>query len=300
MRMFANLWKETRRNWSVYLFILPAFLVYIVFGLYPFIETFKISFFEWDGISTEQIFVGLRNYYEIFFKDNVWWASVGHAVFIAVFAMIVQNSIALFLAVLVYRDIKAKRFYRMVFYIPPVLSLIVVGLIWRFIYNNEYGLLNYWLHLIGLDNLTRPWLADPKTALLCISIVQSWQGLGNAFLLFYAGLQVIPEELFEAAHVDGANAWGRFTNITVPSLIPVATLVSILTLLGTMQTFPLIIAMTNGGPGFHTEVPVTRIYKSAFESYHFGYATAEAVVLGVMLLILSLLQLRISKSMDYR
>jgi len=133
-----------------------------------------------------------------------------------------------------------------------------------------------------------------------VAIVQSGQGLGNAFLLFYAGLQVIPEELFEAAHVDGANAWGRFMNITLPSLIPVATLVSILTLLGTMQTFPLIIAMTNGGPGFHTEVPVTRIYKTAFESYHFGYATAEAVVLGVMLLILSLLQLRISKAMDYR
>lgn len=300
MALIPSLWKETKRNWSVYLFILPALVIYLIFGLYPFIETFKISFFEWDGISTEQTFVGLGNYFEIFFKDNVWWASVGNAVFIAVFAMVVQNAIALFLAVLVYRDIKAKRFYRMVFYIPPVLSLIVVGLIWRFIYNNEYGLLNYWLQMIGLENLTRPWLADPKTALLCVAIVQSWQGLGNAFLLFYAGLQVIPEELFEAAHVDGANAWGRFMNITLPSLIPVATLVSILTLLGTMQTFPLIIAMTNGGPGFHTEVPVTRIYKTAFESYHFGYATAEAVVLGVMLLILSLLQLRISKAMDYR
>jgi raffinose/stachyose/melibiose transport system permease protein len=297
-------WKElirgTKRHWGVYLFILPAFLVYLIFGLYPFVETFKISFFEWDGIAADAKFVGMANYIDIFLRNKVWWLSVWHAVFIAIFALTIQNSIALFLAVLVYRDIKGKRFYRMIFYIPPILSLIVVGLIWRFIYNNEYGVLNYWLTLVGMENLSRPWLADPKTALTCIAVVQSWQGLGNAFLLFYAGLQVIPEELFEAAHVDGANAWRRFIHITLPSLIPVSTLVSILTLLGTMQTFPLVIAMTNGGPGFHTEVPVTRIYKMAFESYHFGYATAEAVVLGVMLLVLSLVQLRVSKQMDYR
>lgn len=295
----SSLWKDTKRNWGVYLFILPALVVFLVFGLYPFIETFKISFFEWDGISAEKLFVGFGNYIDIA-TNKVWWTSVGHAIFIAGFAMVVQNAIALFLAVLVYRDIRGKRFYRIMFYIPPVLSLIVVGLIWKFIYNHEYGILNYWLRLIGLDNLTRPWLADPKTALVCVAVVQSWQGLGNAFLLFFAGLQVIPEELFEAAHVDGANAWRRFVHITIPSLLPVATLVSILTILGTMQTFPLIIAMTNGGPGFHTEVPVTRIYKMAFESYHFGYATAQAVVLGVMLLLLSLLQLRISKALDYR
>ncbi|MCK5242168.1 sugar ABC transporter permease [bacterium] len=295
-----SLWKESKRNWGVYFFVLPALVIFLIFGLYPFIETFKISFFEWDGIARNPTFVGFYNYIDIFTKNKVWWSSVWHAVFIAVFALTIQNSVALFLAVLIYRDIRAKRFYRVVFYIPPVLSLIVVGLIWRFIYNNEYGILNHWLNMVGLENLARPWLADPKTALICIAVVQSWQGLGNAFLLFYAGLQVIPEELFEAAHVDGANAWRRFIHITVPSLIPVSTLVTILTLLGTMQTFPLVISMTNGGPGFHTEVPVTRIYKMAFESYHFGYATAEAVVLGVMLLILSLIQLRISRKMDSR
>jgi len=293
-------WLETKRNWGVYLFILPAFLVFLVFGIYPFIETFKISFFEWDGISNNPQFVGLANYIDIFTKNKVWWSSVLNVVFIAVFALVVQNAIALLLAVLVYRDIKLKKYYRMIFYIPPILSLIVVGLIWRFIYNPEYGVLNYWLTAIGLESWARPWLADPATALISVAIVQSWQGLGNAFLLFYAGMQSIPEELFEAAHVDGANAWKRFIHITLPSLVPVTTLVTILTLLGTMQTFPLVVAMTNGGPGFHTEVPVTRIFKMAFESYHFGYATAQAVVLGVMLLILSMIQLRISKSMDYR
>jgi raffinose/stachyose/melibiose transport system permease protein len=272
----------------------------MVFGMYPFLETFKISFFRWDGISNNPAFIGLGNYIEIFTKDKIWWLSMWNAVLIAMFAMFAQNFVALFLAVLVDRDLKAKNFYRLVFYIPPVLSLIVVGLIWRFIYNHEYGILNYWLRMIGLENLTRPWLADPKTALLSVSIVQSWQGLGNAFLLFLAGLQVIPIELFEAAQVDGANAWQRFIHITLPSLIPTATLVSILTLLGTMQTFPLIMAMTNGGPGFHTEVPVTRIYKTAFESFQFGYATAEAVILGLILLILSMAQLRLSRAMDSR
>lgn len=293
-------WQQTLKHKGAYLFILPALIVYLVFGLYPFFETFKISFFDWDGIAKNQTWVGLANYIDIFTKNSVWWLSMGHAGFMALFALVVQNAIALFLAVLLYRDLAAKRFYRVVFYIPPVLSLIVVGLIWRFIYNNEYGVLNYWLRLIGLESMARPWLADPKTALLSVSVVQSWQGLGNAFLLFYAGLQGIPEELFEAAHIDGANAWHRFIHITVPSLVPVGILVSILTLLGTMQSFALVVAMTNGGPGFHTEVPVTRIYKTAFESYHFGYATAEAVVLGMILLVLSMVQLRISKFLDHR
>ncbi len=293
-------WKETKRNWEAYFFVLPALTIFLIFGLYPFLETFRISFFEWDGISSNPIWVGLNNYVDIFTQNKVWWNSVGHALFIAVFALVGQNILALFLAVLVDRDIRAKNFYRLIFYIPPVLSLIVVGLIWRFIFNYEYGILNYWLRLIGLENITRPWLADPNTALIAVAIVQSWQGLGNAFLLFLAGLQVIPVELYEAAQVDGANAWKRFLHVTIPSLIPVATLVFILTLLGTMQTFPLVIAMTNGGPGFHTEVPVTRIYKMAFESYHFGYATAQAVILGIMLLILSLGQLKLSKRLDTR
>jgi raffinose/stachyose/melibiose transport system permease protein len=293
-------WKETKRHWGVYLFLIPALTIYVVFGLYPFFETFKISFFQWDGISSSPLFVGLGNYIEIFTKDKTWWHSVGNAVAVAAFAMFAQNAVALFLAVLVDRDLKGKNFYRLVFYIPPVLSLIVVGLIWRFIYNHEYGILNYWLRLIGLEHIARPWLADPKTALLSVAVVQSWQGLGNAFLLFLAGLQVIPIELFEAAQVDGANGWQRFVHITIPSLIPVGTLVSILTLLGTMQTFPLVMAMTNGGPGFHTEVPVTRIYKTAFESFQFGYATAEAVILGLILLIVSIAQLRISRAIDSR
>ncbi|RKY36634.1 MAG: sugar ABC transporter permease [Candidatus Omnitrophota bacterium] len=279
-----------------YLFILPALVIFLLFGLYPFTQVFWLSVHNWDGIALSKVFVGLRNFIEIF-SDGPWWNSMCHAAYIALLALIFQNALALILALLVDKDIRGGNIFRVIFYLPPVLSGIVVGLIWGWIYDGNYGLLNHWLGFLGLEHLARAWLSDPKTSLTCIAVIHMWKGFGWGFVILLAGLQGIPRALYEAAEVDGAGMWQKFVNVTIPMMIPVFVLVMIMTILGTMQIFDIIAATTNGGPGYATEVPVTRILASMQGASRFGYACTQAVVFGVILLIVSLTQLRISKKM---
>ncbi|MCS3917578.1 ABC-type sugar transport system permease subunit [Caldanaerobacter subterraneus subsp. tengcongensis MB4] len=239
-------------------------------------------------------FVGLQNYITAF-SDKVWWKAVYNGFYLAVLALIFMNSLALFLAILVNNDIRGASVYRVIFYIPPILSGIVVGYIWKWIYDPTYGILNAILEYLHLGFLKHAWLSDVKTALLSVAIASIWQGFGGSFIIFLAGLQGIPQELYEAAKVDGASAWEQFRWITLPLLSKTYTIVSILTILGAMQLLTLVLALTNGGPGFETEVPALRIYKEAFSSYRFGYATALSVILGLMLLIISLIQIKLRR-----
>ena len=218
-----------------------------------------------------------------------------NAGYITLIALTLQNILAFLLAWACDREIRLKNFYRMIFFIPPVLSEVVVGLVWQWILDGNYGLLNGWLANLGLSQLARNWLSDPKTALTTVAIVHSWKGFGWGFLIFLAGLQTIPRELYEAGRVDGANAWACFKNITVPLMIPVTVLVAILTILGTMQGFVLIIAMTDGGPAYHTQVPVLRILAAMRGSSRFGYACAQGISFGVILMAISFIQYRFSK-----
>lgn len=287
--------KSTLEN---YLFIFPALAIFAVFYIYPFYKVFQLSLYRWDGISPIMQFVGLSHFKDIIFRDPVqWWPSVGHAAYVTILALIFQNALALILALACDKDIKGGNIYRMIFYLPPVLSGIVVGLIWNWIYDGNYGLLNHWLGLLGLADLKRTWLADPKTALTAIAVIHMWKGFGWGFVILLAGLQNIPRQLYEAAKVDGASAWDIFKSITVPLMIPVFVLVSILTILGTMQIYDLIASTTGGGPGYHTEVPVTRILASMIGSSRFGYACAQGILFGIILLVVSMSQIRIAKFM---
>ncbi len=285
--------KSTLEN---YLFVLPAIIIFCIFYIYPFIQVFLLGMYEWDGISTTKVFVGWDNFKEVLFQDPIWWKSMYQAGWITVIALTFQNALAFLLAWACDREIKLKNYYRMIFFIPPVLSEVVVGLVWQWLLEGNYGLLNHWLVHLGLPQLTRNWLSDPKTALNCVAIVHCWKGFGWGFLIFLAGLQTIPRELYEAAKVDGANVWRQFKNITIPLMVPVAILVSILTILGTMQAFVLIIAMTGGGPAYHTQVPVLRILASMRGSSRFGYACAQGITFGVVLVAISFIQYRFSKN----
>ncbi|MDP3731723.1 MAG: sugar ABC transporter permease [Candidatus Omnitrophota bacterium] len=284
--------KPTLEN---YIFVLPAALIFIIFYIIPFIWVFQLGLYEWDGILPTKIFVGLGNFKEIFFEDNIWWQSMLNAGWITFIALTFQNTLAFLLAWACDREIKLKNFYRLIFFIPPVLSEVVVGLVWQWILDGHYGLLNIWLVQLGFPHLVRNWLSDPNTALTTVAIVHCWKGFGWGFLIFLAGLQTIPRELYEAARVDGANAWVCFRRITIPLMIPVAVLVAILTVLGTMQAFVLIIAMTGGGPAYHTQVPVLRILASMRGSSRFGYACAQGISFGLILVIISFIQYRFSK-----
>lgn len=283
------------------LFIIPAVAIFSVFYIYPFYEIFNLSLHEWNGISPARRFVGFENFKDLM-QDKIWWMSMGHAAYITFIALTFQNILAFALALACDREMRLKHFYRVVFFIPPVLSEIVVGLIWQWILysgtqNGQYiGWLNYILHNLGWDHWIHNWLSDPQTALTCIAIVHSWKGFGWGFIILLAGLQTIDRQLYEAARVDGASAWKTFTHITIPMMMPVIVVVMILTILGSMQVFVLIISMVSQGLGYHTEVPVTRIlgYMQSGKENSFGYACTMGVTFGIVLIVVSFLLKKLS------
>lgn len=288
-----------RREESVVglVFVLPSVALFLVFGLYPFVRTVMLSFSEWNGISPEIKWVGLANYVSIF-NDPIWWLSVVNGLFFAVTALVFMNGLALVLAVVVNQLRRGQQIYQLIYYLPSILSGIVVAIIWKWLYQPLGGPLNQMLAFLG--GQPQAWLADSRTAAWAVAVASMWAGIGNPFLLFLAGLQGIPKDVIEAARIDGASEVRVFQHIILPLLIPVIVLVSVLTFLGAMQIFNLIVAMTNGGPGYTTEVPVLRIYREAFRSLHFGYAAALSIVFGVMLLLMSALQFKLSRMFDNR
>ncbi len=290
-------------NFKSFLFIAPAVTIFSIFYIFPFFYIFKLSLFQWDGIDpTGGIFIGLDNFKELM-ADGIWWSSMGHAAYITVIALTFQNALAFALALACDREIRMKRFYRMIFFIPPVLSEIVVGFIWRWVLNPQqqggeyFGLLNYFLTKIGFAHLATNWLSNPDTALTCIAVVHSWKGFGWGFIVLLAGLQTIDRQLYEAAKVDGAGSWKTFMNVTVPMMVPVILVVIILTILGSMQVFVLIMSMVGQGLEYEAEVPVTRILMAMTSTKRYGYACSMGVTFGFILIMFSFVFKRLSERM---
>ncbi|MBF0384509.1 MAG: sugar ABC transporter permease [Candidatus Omnitrophica bacterium] len=282
--------KDSLKN---FLFAFPAIAIFCIFYIVPFIEVFRLSLMEWNGTFPPPEFIGADNFIEQA-QDKLWWGSMVNAGFITIIALTFQNILAFALALACDREIKARRFYRVVFFIPPVLSEIVVGIIWQWILysgmqgGEHIGLLNYLLAKTGLPHLVHNWLSDPKTALACISIVHCWKGFGWGFVLFLAGLQTIDKQLYEAAKVDGAGGWNVFRHITVPMMAPIIVVVMILTVLGSMQIFIVMIAMVGqGGLADYTSVPVLQILFSMNGAKRFGYACSQSIIFGLILICVS-------------
>ncbi|MBF0486195.1 MAG: sugar ABC transporter permease [Candidatus Omnitrophica bacterium] len=288
MLLNPDIRKDAFKN---FLFVLPAFMIFTVFYILPFMNLIWISFHSWPGIGPMH-FVGLRNFQELA-TDTIWWDSIWHAGYITLIALIFQNALAFSLALACDREIRMKRFYSVVFFIPPILSEVVVGILWNWILNagvqngQQVGLLNHFLAQIGFPNLIHSWLSDPKTALTCIAVVHSWKGFGWGFIILLAGLQTIDRQLYEAARVDGATSWRMFWNVTIPMMMPMIMVVVILTILGSMQVFVLIVSLVENGLAHHTDVPVTVILGSMHGSKQFGLACAQAVIFGTMLIAVS-------------
>ncbi len=293
--------KSTLEN---YVFVLPAVLIFTVFYVIPFAWVFQLSLVRWNGIDKASTFVGLANFIDIFSRnssDQLWWRSMWQAGYITLFALTFQNALAFMLALACDREIRMKNFYRLIFFIPPVLSEVVVGMVWRLVLNDIDGanLLNNALTSMGLSNFTHHWIYDPNISLTTVAVVHSWKGFGWGFLIFLAGLQTIPRELYEAARVDGANSWQQFTKITMPMMIPVIVIVGILTVLGTMQAFVLVRTLIQSDVAGSISVPVLRILNSMGSSdLGFGYACAQGLTFGVILIAISYLQNRISKKFN--
>lgn len=283
-----------RRTLGAYLFLLPALLLIALFTLVPFVQGIVLSLQSWDGVSAETPFVGLDNYRRVM-NDTIFWASMRNGAIFGMVGFFVGNAISLGMALAVNRARRGATFYRTVYYLPGIFSVVVVGLLFRWLLDPSIGIVNRTLESIGLESLAQNWLANPDTALLSVAVVYIWYHWGFGFLLFLAGLQGIPKDLYDAASLDGAGGWSRFRDITWPQLVPVTTIVSILTLLGALQIFGTVQVLTDGGPGYHTEVPTLRIYKEAFAFQRYGAAAAMSIVFGIGLVALSILQLWIGR-----
>jgi ABC-type sugar transport system permease subunit len=268
-------------------------LLFSVFYIYPFFYSFVLSFQRYDLISAPE-FVGLTNYRDLF-SSGYWWQSMYNGAFITFWALTFQNILALILALAVDKVIRMRKFYRVVFFILPVLSEIIIGLLMKqFLLSEPAGrdVFNHLLQNIGLGFLVQDWLG-PERVRLMTALVHCWKGFGWAFVIFLAGLQSIPDQLYEAARIDGAGPWQSFWKVTMPLLMPVTTLVIVLTILGTMQTFAMILALT-GGAGGKTTVPVMIIYNHLGNQLA-GLACAEGLVLGVILVTVSFTMFFVSK-----
>jgi raffinose/stachyose/melibiose transport system permease protein len=294
--MTINVFKDKAVNFS---FIFPALLIFSVFYIYPFIYIFILSFQEYDLISNPT-YVGLANFREVLFSgspwwNSMWWNSVRNGIFVTFWALTFQNILAFGLALGVDKVVRLNKFYRVVFFLLPVLSEIIIGVLMKQLLASEpvgRDVFNQVLGNVGLGGFIQNWLGENRV-LLTTSLVHCWKGFGWAFIIFLAGLQSIPEQLYEAARIDGANAFQAFLRITLPLLMPVTTLVFVLTILGTMQTFAMIFALTGGAAGL-TEVPVMIIYNH-IKGNQAGLACAEGVVLGIMLILVSFGMFFISK-----
>ena len=285
--------RHLRRHLTGWLFLTPAVLMIGVFTIVPFFQAILLSFQSWDGVSPDTPWVGLDNY-RFIAEDPVFWRSMRNVLFFGAVGFIGGNGIALAMALAVNSVTKGRTFFRTVFYLPGVLSVVVVGLLFSSILQPDSGVLNRVLGLVGLESLQQNWLGNPAVALPAVALVFVWYHWGFAFLLFLAGLQDVPKELYEAASLDGTNHWERFRYVIWPQLAPVTSIVALLTLLAALQIFGTVQVLTNGGPGNHTVVPTLAIYNEAFVNWRYGSAAAMSVIFGGALVLLSMIQLSIS------
>lgn len=259
---------RTRRG-SAYLFVIPAFVLYSIFVVYPLLTGLTYSGFEWKG-TLQSKFVGLANYKGLFteaFRDQLF-AALGHNFLLLAGTILVQNTLGLAFAVALFAVRRGKRALQTMFALPYLVNPLVIGYLWTLLLSPTFGPVNSLLRGAGLDSLALPWLGDPKTALLTVILINTWQWVGFPMLLFSAALGGIPPEYSEAARTDGASSWRVFWHITLPLLKPAMATVTILSFIGSMNAFALIYALggSNGAPAGATDVLGLLFYRTAFAS----------------------------------
>ena len=282
--------RDLHRNLVGYAFVGPALAVLAAFIVYPVFYSLWLSFHEWNGFTRNWgAFVGLDNYFALARDEVFWKAALNSAVFVLARTPL-EVGLGFGLALLLNRQLPGRSLLRTLFFVPVVMSLIVVTIIFQRIYEANAGLLNTFLREVGLAALARPWLGDPGTALPAVIAVSVWKNVGFSLVILLAGLQNLPHEVIEAARVDGANGWQLLTRIITPLMRPILAITVILSIISGLKVFDLIFIMTRGGPTYSTEVFATMLYREAFELNNMGVASAIAVVMVVVIIGMARLQ----------
>lgn len=285
-----SLAKKEHVGWAA--FIAPAFLIYTVIFLGPVITSFYYSLTNWNGFYKTMDFVGLRNFAHLA-TDGAFHKALRNTFWFTLLIVVLQNGLAIPLALALDSKIKSKSALRAVFFTPAILSPLVVGYTWMYIFQPQNGLLNGLLGIVGLGSWEQSWLGDPQYALYSLVTIVLWQYVGYSMVIFVANLQSIPGDYYEAADIDGAGAWRKFRNITLPLMAPSITINVVLASIGSLKAFDIIYVTTKGGPFQATETITTLLFKTAFTQSNFGYGTAIGVVMFFIILVISVIQIAV-------
>ncbi|WP_404445659.1 sugar ABC transporter permease [Sutcliffiella horikoshii] len=278
-----------RNPLTPFLFLVPGLIILGAFIFYPMLHAIWLSFTNYNIVNDAE-FIGLENY-QALFEDPLFWKVLGQTLLYLIIVVPALVVLPIFLAILVNKQIKGIGFFRSAYYIPVVTSMVVVGIAWKWVYADQ-GVLNYILDSLGVISAPVNWLTSTSTSIFAVMIVTIWKGLGYYMVIYLAGLQSIPDDLYEAADIDGASKWKQIWHITVPLLMPSIMIVTIMSSISAMKVFEEIYVMTGGGPLNSSKTLVFYIYQEAFEKLQMGYASAAGVVLFLITLIFSVINIK--------
>jgi raffinose/stachyose/melibiose transport system permease protein len=270
------------QNIGIVLFLAPALILIGIYIIWPIISSFELSMFEWDGISPQKLYVGLKNWKDLA-NNSIFWHALWNNIKFIILSIIIEMPIAILLAVLLDRGGKKFDAFKSLFYLPMLMSSVAIGVLFKYIYDPSFGLLSGILSFLHLDFLNQDWLGDPKIAFYSVVAVICWQYIPFYMIFFIAALSNIPHELYEAARIDGATQGQYFWKIELPLLTPSIKTACILSLIGSLKYFDLIYVMTEGGPSNATELMATYMYKNAFASFKMGYGSTVASAMFIII-----------------
>ena len=294
-----SFWSRFSRQKSSYLFIAVPFTLFFVFQLAPVIVSFFWSFTQYDVVHAPR-FVGLANYKNIIFNDPLFWIAIRNTVIYVIGVVPIGVFVSLLLAVAIDQEIKLKNFFKSIFFLPTVTAIVAVSVIWKWLYAGEkYGLFNFFIMKFGFQPID--WLASPTWTLPSIMIMSIWSGLGYSMILFLAGLQTIPQVMYEAAEIDGAGFWSKFAHVTLPLLKPTIVFVTMMSFIFSFQVFEQVYIMTGGQGGIGGVLNsgltiVAYLYDKGFQKFQMGYASALAYIVFIVIFVLTMVSKRFMRS----
>lgn len=268
------------------LFVLPALILFVAFFIYPIFNAINNSSTSWNGISKHMTYIGLDNY-EMAFKDQAFWKSVRNNVYFILFSCLIQVPLIVFFSLLIANVKKLKGLYKTAVFMPSIMSTAVIGILWGFIYNPDFGLMNQVLGIFGIPPVY--WLSDKNWAMLSILMTNAWQWTGFYIVMVLAAILAIPRELDEAAAIDGASGIQRAIRITLPLIMPIISVVVMLSVAGAMKAADIVLVMTKGGPAGSTDVMATYMIRYAITSFRHGFGNAIAVLIFAFTIIITAL-----------